>query len=79
MNTDACLDFSVMAYQAWEITYGSCGAGASILVRLSGPVAKSHDAAEVTPSQRGKVGFCPCCVASHACGKPDLLPPWPLR
>ena len=66
LNTDARLGFSVMAYQAWGILYGSCGAASVNPVRPSIPVAKGHVAPERTPTQRGKVGLCPCCaVATH--------------
>ena len=66
LDTDACLGFSVASYQAWEILYGSCGAAAFNPVRLSGPVARGHDAPKYTPTQRGKVGLCPCyVVATH--------------
>ena len=36
------------------------------MARLSGPVAKGHDAPKNTLAQKGEVGFCPCCgQATH--------------
>ena len=55
-----------MAYQAWEIAHGYCEASKYNLVRLEGPLSKGRDAPKNTPTQRGKVGYCPCCVrATH--------------
>ena len=64
LNTDACLGFSIMAYQASESLSGPCVAAKFILVRLSGPVSTGHDAPKHPPTQRGKVGYCSGRVAA---------------
>ena len=58
MNPDACLGFSVMAYQVRDMAHGHCEAWKSTLVRLEGPHSKSHDAGRGNPVRRGKVGYC---------------------
>ena len=67
-----------MAYQAWEIAYGSCEAWKYNLVRLEGPLSKGRDAARGSPAQRGEVRYFPCCVrATHvATPKSYLLEPY---
>ena len=55
-----------MAYQAWEIAYGSCEAWKYNLVRLQGPLSKGHGAGPGQPAQCGKVGYRLRCVrATH--------------
>ena len=40
------------------------GAAKSNLVRFMGPVAKGRNAPMHSAAERGKVGFCPCCVSA---------------
>ena len=74
LNTDACFDFSVMAYRAWDIAHGHCEAWQSTLVRREGPLPKGHDAGRGYPAQRGKVGYCPCYVRSTHAAIPQSYP-----
>ena len=70
MNTDACLGFSVMDYQAWDIAHGHC----------EGSLSRGHDAGRGNSTRGGKVEYCPCCVrAAHvAIPKTDPLGIWPM-
>ena len=67
MNTDACLGYSVMGYQSWDVVYDHCEAWKWTLVRLEGRLSKGRDAkAKDGICQKAKVGYCPCCTrATH--------------
>ena len=66
--TDAQLGNAVYTYQAGEVAF-QCGATGSILWRIIGKHSRAHQAEGGNPtkvSQKGKVGFCPCCsMVSH--------------
>ena len=47
MHTDACLGYSAMGYQSWEVARSSLKANKNILSRLAEPVARGHDAKNV--------------------------------
>ena len=64
VKTDACLGFSVMAYQSRGIAHGHCEAYLSTLVRIEGRLSKGL-------RQDVKVCRCPCCTqATHVAMPP---------
>ena len=63
MDTDACLGYSVMAYQRWGVVFDPCGAWKSTIVRLEGRLSKGDEAkAKDGLCQKAKVGCCPRCT-----------------
>ena len=62
MNTNACLGFSVTAYQSWGVARDHCDTYQSTLVRIEGRLFKGHDGKADGLRQKAKVGYCPCCT-----------------
>ena len=51
MAADACLGYSVMEYQSWDVVFDHCEAWESTLVGLEGRLSKGHEA-------KAKDGLC---------------------
>ena len=88
VNADACLGFSVYAYQSPEVLFDAAKTRDDVLVRLEGLRCKSHNDKQ-NVCQKAKVGFCPCCAIpthvaipnSYALGENDFrnqqaIDPW---
>ena len=66
MDTDACLSFSVAAYQSQDIAHGHCEAYLSTLFRIEGRLSNCRDGKVGNLCQRAKVGYFPCSTqATH--------------
>ena len=61
VNADACLGFSVYAYQSSEVLFDAVGTRDDVLARLEGLRCKGHNDKR-NVCQKAKVGFCPCCA-----------------
>ena len=72
MDTNACLEYSAMGYQSWDVAYGHCDAWETTLVRLEGRLSKGHDAkAKSNLRQKAQAGYCLCRTqATHVANFP---------
>ena len=73
MHADACLGYSAMGYQSWEVAGEICDARRFILTHHVGPVAQGRDALPKSLAQKANAGFCLCCVkATHIAVPPSF-------